>query len=269
MVLVERAAGFWFACLNRPEKRNALTDDIVAALGDVLTQVAADPAARALVLCGAGGNFCAGADFAGLQQLLGAAPQDAGDPIARHNRRFGALLEQLVALPVPTVAVVTGAAVGGGCGLAAACDRVLAADDALFAMPEVTLGVAPAQITPFIARRVGITRGRWLMVSASRLSAVAARDAGLADVVAPASALRAAVHTDLRLLAAAEPRALRAIKRIAACAASASLGEVLDAAAGEFSGLLRHGAVLEGIAAARQQRAPSWQAEVPELPAFL
>ena len=78
-------------------------------------------------------------------------------------------------MPVPTLAVVTGAAMGGGCGLAAACDRVVAAEDALFAMPEVVLGVAPAQIAPFIVRRLGATRARWLMLSAARLTAAAAR----------------------------------------------------------------------------------------------
>lgn len=268
VLLVERAAGFWFACLNRPDKRNALTDDLVGALGEVVTQVTADPAARALVLCGAGGNFCAGADFSGLQELLATAPHATDDPIARHNRRFGELLERLAALPVPSVAVVTGAAMGGGCGLAAACDRVLAADSALFAMPEVTLGIAPAQIAPFIVRRAGATRGRWLMLSAARLPAGGALDNGLVDVVAPAAELRAALRAELALLAAAEPFALRATKRIVAHTANGTLGGVLDAAALEFAALLRQGAVLEGIAAARQKRAPTWQAELPELPVF-
>lgn len=269
-LLVERADGFWFACIHRPEKRNALTDEVVTMLGDVLNRVAADPGARALVVSGAGGNFCAGADFSGFERLLAAAPVPGDDPIARHNRRFGALLEQLVALPVPTVAVVTGAAIGGGCGLAAACDRVLAADDAVLAMPEVTLGVAPAQIAPFVVRRAGATRGRWLMLAATRLAAAAARDAGLVDLVAPAADLRAALAADLRLLAAAEPAAVRATKRIVGLAAATSLGATLDSAALEFAALLRHGGAREGIAAARQKRAPAWQAAgAPTLPAFL
>jgi isohexenylglutaconyl-CoA hydratase len=268
-LLVERVAGFWFACLNRPDKRNALTDEVVSALGGVLDRVAADSEARAVVLCGAGGNFCAGADFAGFQQLMATAPGPAGDPIAHYNRQFGALLEQLTSLAVPTVAVVTGAAIGGGCGLAAACDRVIAADNAVLAMPEVTLGVAPAQIAPFIVRRAGTSRGRWLMLAASRLTAAVAREAGLVDVVAPAADVRAALAGDLRLLAAAEPAAVRATKRIVGRAAAESLGAVLDAAALEFAALLRHGGAREGIAAARQKRAPAWHADIPELPAFL
>lgn len=268
-LLVERATGFWFACLNRPDKRNALSEELVTALGDVLDQVADDLEARALVLCGAGGNFCAGADFAGLLQLLSGAPPQSDEPIARHNRRFGALLERLAALPVPTIAVVTGAAIGGGCGLAATCDRVIAADTAVLAMPEVTLGVAPAQIAPFVARRIGAGRARWLMLTASRMTAAAALEAGLADVVAPAAELRAMLGAELGLLAAAEPAAVRATKRIVQLASREPLPAVLDAAALEFAGLLRHGAAREGIAAARERRRPAWQAAAPELPGFL
>ena len=266
---VERQSGFWLARLSRPDKRNALSDELVAALGDLCERVAADLEARALVLYGAGGNFCAGADFARFLELMQSAPGHAEDPIARYNRQFGAMLERLAAVPVPTLAVVTGAAMGGGCGLAAACDRVIAAEDAFFAMPEVVLGVAPAQIAPFVVRRLGATRARWLMLSASRLTAAAALDAGLADAIVPADGLRTAVESELRRLAAAEPAALRATKRIVTGALETPLPAALDAAALEFAGLLRHGAASEGIAASREKRAPAWQSAMPRLPDFL
>jgi isohexenylglutaconyl-CoA hydratase len=266
---VERQSGFWFARLSRPDKRNALSDELVAALGALWERIAADLEARALVLYGQGGNFCAGADFARFLELMQSAPGHAEDPIAQYNRQFGAMLEGLAALPVPTLAVVTGAAMGGGCGLAAACDRVVAAEDAFFAMPEVVLGVAPAQIGPFIVRRLGATRARWLMLSASRLTAAAAREAGLADAIASAAELQATVETELRRLAAAEPSALRATKRIVTGALEKPLPAALDAAALEFAGLLRHGAAREGIAASRDKRPPSWEAAMPRLPNFL
>ena len=268
VLLVEQRAGFWFARLNRPEKRNALSDALVAGLSALFDRVAADLEARALVLSGAGGHFCAGADFGRFLELMQTAAGHAEDPIAHYNRQFGALLERLAALPVPTIAVVTGVAMGGGCGLAAACDRVIAAEDATFAMPEVTLGVAPAQIAPFVVRRAGARRARWLMLGAARLKAAAARDAGLADVVVPAAGLRAALEADLRLLAAAEPAALRATKRIVNRTLETPLADSLDAAAQEFAGLLRHGAAREGIAATLARRAPAWQAPLPELPDF-
>ena len=263
-----RRDGFWFARLNRPEKRNALSDELTGALGTLFERVAADLEARALVLYGAGGNFSAGADFAGFLALMQSPPAQAEEPIARYNRQFGGMLERLAALPVPTIAVVTGAAMGGGCGLAAACDRVVAAVDAVFAMPEVTLGVAPAQIAPFVVRRAGAMRGRWLMLTAPRLPASAAREAGLADVVASPAELRAAVAAELLPLASAEPAAVRATKRILARALEAPLPEALDVAAQEFAGLLRHGAAREGIAAQRERRAPAWRVDLPELPDF-
>jgi len=265
---VERSGAFWFARLNRPDRRNALSDELVVELGRLCERVTADLEARALVLYGAGGNFCAGADLGGFLQLMQSEPGHAEDPIARHNRQFGATLEGLAALPVPSIAVVTGVAMGGGCGLASACDRVIAAEDAVFAMPEVTLGVAPAQIAPFIIRRIGATRARWLMVSAARLPAEAALQAGLADRVVAAPELRATVEAELRLLGSAEPSALRATKRIINVAVDSPLPAALDSASLEFAGLLRHGAVGEGIAATRQKRAPAWQAAVPDLPDF-
>ena len=264
----ERRGSFWFARLNRPDKRNALSEDLIEGLGMLCTDVSADLEARALVLWGAGGHFCAGADFGRFLDLMKGDPGPGVDPIVTHNRGFGTMLERIASLPVATIAVVRGAAMGGGCGLAATCDRVIACDDAVFAMPEVTLGVAPAQIAPFVARRLGATRARWLMLNAARLSASAALEAGLADVVVPATELVTAVRQALQSLSAGEPAALRATKRIVHRSAQASLPDALDDAAREFAGLLRHGAAREGIAASRERRAPAWQAALPELPDF-
>jgi isohexenylglutaconyl-CoA hydratase len=264
----ERRGQIWFARLNRPDKRNALSEELLERLGQVCAQVTADLDARALVLWGAGGHFCAGADFVQFLDLMSGEPGHGEDPIVAHNRGFGTMLELLASLPVPTLAIVRGAAMGGGCGLAAACDRVIASEDAVFAMPEVTLGVAPAQIAPFVARRIGATRARWLMLSAARLPAAAARDAGLADIVVPAAELAATVRQALLSLAAAEPAALRATKRIVNRALQSGLPDALDEAAREFAGLLRHGAAREGIAATRERRPPAWQAPLPEFPDF-
>jgi isohexenylglutaconyl-CoA hydratase len=264
-VQAERRGPFWFARLHRPDRRNVLSAPVLDALTSICEAVEADAEARALVLWGAGGNFCAGADFAEFERSM--AADDATGSAAEHNRAFGRVLERLATLPVPTIAVVRGAAMGGGCGLAATLDRVIAAEDATFAMPEVTLGVAPAQIAPFVVRRVGATRGRWLMLGAGRLDADAAVALGLADVAAPIAGLAAAVQAELQALGAAQPRALRATKRLTLTGAS-SLGELLDGAAREFAALLRAGAVREGIAAVRGRRRPAWHVDVPDLPEF-
>jgi isohexenylglutaconyl-CoA hydratase len=268
LVQVERRGAFWFARLNRPEKRNALSAPLMGELLALCDRVEADADARAMVLWGAGGSFCAGADFGGFLQLM-AAPAPAGpDPIIAHNRTFGTLLERLAALPVPTLGVVRGAAMGGGVGLASVLDRVIATDDAVFAMPEVTLGVAPAQIAPFVARRIGATRARWRMLAAARLDAEAALADGFVDAVVALTDLKNAVAAELGLLAQAEPAALRATKRLTLRNLEAPLAAALDAAGGDFAVLLRSGTAREGIAASRERRRPAWHTEVPALPEF-
>ncbi len=268
LVQVERRGAFWFARLNRPEKRNALSEPLMGALLALCDRVEADADARGLVLWGAGGSFCAGADFGRFQELM-AVPAPAGpDPIIAHNRTFGTMLERLAALQVPTLGVIRGAAMGGGVGLASVLDRVIATDDAVYAMPEVTLGVAPAQIAPFVARRVGATRARWRMLTAARLDANAALADGFVDVVVPMAALQAAVAAELALLALTEPAALRATKRLALRNLDTPLAAALDAAAQDFAALLRAGSAREGIAASRERRPPAWHTEVPDLPEF-
>jgi len=266
LVQSERRSAFWFVRLNRPDRRNALSAPLLEALAAVCAEVEADREARALVLWGAGASFCAGADFGEFERLMETSP-DQGT-VTRHNRAFGQVLERLVDLPVPTLGVVRGAAMGGGCGIAAALDRVIAAEDATFAMPEVTLGIAPAQIAPLVIRRVGATRARWLMLAATRLDAHAAVAAGLADVVAPVAVLGSTVEAELQALAAAEPTSLRATKRLVSLATTSPLGGALDGAALEFAALLGGAAAREGIAAARERRHPGWTVTVPTLPEF-
>jgi isohexenylglutaconyl-CoA hydratase len=266
---LERRGAFWFARLNRPARRNALSVELLAALERACDTVADDSSARALVLWGAGGHFSAGADFDGFLDLMrDAAPAQGADPIATHNRAFGATLERLARLPVPTIGVVRGAAMGGGCGLACALDRVIAAEDASFSLPEAALGVAPAQIAPFVIRRAGAVRARWLMMSAARLDAATAVSAGIADAAVPLDTLSTRVTQELALLGAAEPAALRTTRRIALASLDLPLGAALDLAAEQFAALLRAGAAREGIAAARERRAPAWRVAVPELPEF-
>jgi len=268
LVQVERRGAFWFARLNRPDKRNALSEPLMGELLALCDRIEADADARAVVIWGAGGSFCAGADFGRFQELM-ASPAPAGpDPIIAHNRTFGTLLERLATLPVPTLGVIRGAAMGGGVGLACVLDRVIATDDAVYAMPEVTLGVAPAQIAPFVARRIGATRARWRMLAAARLDAGAALADGFVDLVVPLTDLKQTVAAELGLLALTEPTALRATKRLTLRNLEAPLAVALDAAARDFAELLRAGAAREGIAASRERRRPAWHAEVPALPEF-
>ena len=256
MIHVETRGAFVHATLDAPATRNALTDAMVTGLVEACRLAESTPAMRALVIRGAGRTFCAGGDFSGFRRAMAAAaPTDGVDPIATSNRRFGAMLEQLRGLTVATIAVVEGAAMGGGCGLAACCDVVLAASDAKFAMPEVTLGLPPAQIAPFVADRVGERTALRLMLTGRRIDATQALACGLVDEVV---AVDARLADWLAELSRAEPAALRATKTILQRRRAASLADTLDYASLAFATSLRSGTAAEGLAALAAKRLANW-----------
>ncbi|WP_243457518.1 enoyl-CoA hydratase/isomerase family protein [Ottowia testudinis] len=177
-------AEFW--TLNAPATRNALTGEMVTALRAACERARADTPLRAIVLRGAGGHFCAGGSLGDFASAIG-RPFDgnpADDPLVAVNRSYGALLQQLCALPQFVIAAVQGAAMGGGVGLMCCADFVLAAPDAVFATPEVTLGIVPAQIAPFVVRRLGDAKARDWLLSGARWTAPQALAAGLVNAVA-------------------------------------------------------------------------------------
>ena len=265
MIRIETRGVFVFATLDAPATRNALSDAMVGALGDAITQAESQPSTRALVLRGAGGTFCAGGDFSRFRALMATpARADGPDPIAGFNRGFGAMLERLSACAVATVAVVEGAAMGGGVGLAAACDFVLAASDAQFGTPEVTLGLPPAQIAPFVGMRLGHGAALRLLLTGRRLTAAQALACGLADEVPEADAIDARLDALLGKLGRAEPSALRATKAILQRRRTDALGPTLDFAAATFAEALRSGTAAEGLAALAAKRPAAWVAPAQE-----
>jgi isohexenylglutaconyl-CoA hydratase len=235
---------------DRPEARNALTPEMLDALVAGFDEADRDPTVRAFVLRAAGPSFCAGGDFAAFSRLIAeAAPADEPDPIVGYNRAYGAVLERLAGLAVPTIAVVAGAAAGGGVGFVAASDFVLARADATFRLPEVTLGLPPAQVAPFVADRIGRVRALQLMLTTETLDAEGALRCGLVDRVAPNDAeLAAELARTVAALERADPAAVRATKAILARDRAGERGATLDFAAEQFARALRSGAVSERLA---------------------
>ena len=259
MLQVETRGAFVYARLDAPATRNALSEAMVAGLGNALALAESQPAVRALVIRGAGGTFCAGGDFSGFRSLMAEPMPEGGvDPIVGFNRGFGALLERIHASPVATIAVVEGAAMGGGCGLAATCDFVLAASDAQFAMPEVTLGLPPAQIAPFVAARLGHGMALRLLLTGRRIPAAQALACGLVDELHAGAALDERLTALLTELGRAEPAALRATKAILQRRATEPLGATLDFAAQAFAAALRCGTAAHGLAAMAAKCPPAW-----------
>ena len=165
--------------LNRPEKRNALNDAVIAGIKQGLKKAAADERVRAVVLSGAGKDFCSGADLSALQKIAGASVAENSED-ARALLELFSLIRQL---PIPVVAAVTGRALAGGCGLATACDLVLASASARFGYPEVKIGFVPAMVMAILRRNVSEKRAFELITRGAEISADQAREFGLVNQV--------------------------------------------------------------------------------------
>ncbi len=173
------ARGVARVTMNRPEVFNAFNEAMIAELGQAFEQLSADPAVRLIVLAGSGKAFSAGAD---LQWMKRAAEATQAANL-EDARRFAAMLQRIAECPKPTLARVQGLALGGGVGLAAACDIALATPDAKFAVSEARFGILPAVIGPYVINAVGPRQARRLALTASRIPASEAQALGLVQEV--------------------------------------------------------------------------------------
>jgi isohexenylglutaconyl-CoA hydratase len=264
-LIVERDGPVLKVILNRPEARNALSPTMVGELAEVFRDAHDDATVRVFVLMGAGGNFCAGGDLKGMEGRDPAGGTGA-EAMAASNRRFGAFLEMADAQPKAVIAVVEGAALGGGVGLIAIADWVIAEKAAQIGTPEVTVGIVPAQITPFLVQRIGYAQARRLATYGLRLGAEDAQRIGLVHDIADgreelATKAIAAVNQCLRCA----PQAVAETKRLVqASLAERPLGPLLDEASGMFAAALA-GEGREGIRAFIEKRRPAWSETIEKL----
>lgn len=250
--------------MNRPEARNALSPVMVRELTQVFEEARDDPAVRAVVLMGANGTFCAGGDLKGMEGSEG-APSGTTEGRAASNRRFGALLETVDALPKAVIVLIEGAAMGGAVGLVAVSDWAIMEKSAQIGTPEVTVGVIPAQIAPFVVARIGYAQARRLVTYGLRLDAETALRIGLVHEIA-------GNHGDLRTMGAdavnqvlrCSPQAVAETKRLVRISVREPLGPTLDAASQSFAAALA-GDAREGIRAFVEKRKPAWAAKVEGL----
>jgi len=177
--------------LNRPEKRNALNEALIGGLKESLRKANENAAVRVVVISGAGSDFCSGADLASLQKI-------ADGSVAENTADAGSLMELLLLIrqvSVPVVAAVRGKALAGGCGLASACDIVLASADAQFGYPEVKIGFVPAMVMALLRRNFSEKRAFELITRGEQISAADARQFGLVNQVFPEEDFESAVTT--------------------------------------------------------------------------
>lgn len=209
-VEVDESTGVATITLNRPEARNALSPLMVDELADAVAWADADGRVRAVLLRGAGKDFCAGADLKALAELMDA---DVETQLADADA-LGDLFLILRRVAAPVVAAVRGHAVAGGCGLASACDIVLAAADARFGYPEVTIGFLPAMVIAMLRRAVGEKRAFELVVTGRIIGADEAASYGLVQHVFPAAEFEDRVGEFVAELAGRSPTAMALSKRL-------------------------------------------------------
>jgi isohexenylglutaconyl-CoA hydratase len=261
-IRIDIDAGVATLTFDRPEVRNALNQRMMEELGIAVERLAALPDTRVIVLRGRGGHFCAGGD---LNTMRDPPPPntDGSDPAFLRYRLFGDVLTRLNALPQAVVAVVEGTCVGGGFGMAACADLVIAGESARFGLPEPRHGFIPSQIIPFLVRRLGEAPVRRIAVTASVIDAREAQRIGMVDVLVPDSEVAATLERELANLHRAAPRAIAAVKRLVLDARDASLDALLDQGATSLMDLLRGPEAAEGIEAFLAKRPPAWARTPP------
>ena len=225
-ILCSIADGVARVTLNRPDRLNSFTDAMHAELRAALERVASDPAARVLLLTGAGRGFCAGQDLSDRAVAPGDAPVDLGASI---ERNYIPLVKRLRALPLPVVCAVNGVAAGAGASVALACDLVVATRSASFIQAFSKIGLIPdAGSTSFLPARVGMARAMGLALLGDKLSAEQAAAWGLIWQCVADDAFAATVEALVAGLAAAPTRGLAATKRALYASATHTLDQQLD-----------------------------------------
>lgn len=253
---IERAGGIARLWMNRPERHNAFGAESIAELTGALGELAQDDQARVVVLAGRGASFCAGADLAWMK-AFGEADFERN---LEDARRLAELLGRLAELPKPTIARVQGPAIGGGLGLAAACDICVAATGAFFSASEVRLGLIPSVIGPYVLRAIGARQASRFFLTGERIDATQAQKLGLVHEIAPPDSLDAKIGEIAASLLQGGPQALASAKLLLREIAHRPLDDFLSEDTARRIAEIRAGAeAREGVAAFLQKRPPSWR----------
>lgn len=246
--------------LNRPESRNAMSLNMVKAIQQVFKTIQDDISIRAVILRGKDGHFCAGGDIKDMAQLRGEATSvGSNQPYVDFNRQFGHMLEQVDQAPQTVVAVLEGAVLGGGFGLACVSDIAISLADAKFGLPETGLGVIPAQIAPFVVKRIGLTQARRLALLGARFEGHTALKVGVVhEVVENEKALEVLLIETIQQIKRTAPQASRVTKALLHRTLNEALMPLLDDAAQQFANAVGGEEGIEGTMAFIQKRHPNW-----------
>ncbi len=241
--------------INRPQKRNALNKATVEDFMATFAAIESNRDIRAVIIRGADGHFCSGGDISDMAT----SSDDTTDPIWEFNRIFGRMITQADQLPQVVITCLEGAVLGGGFGLACVSDVAVADKHAKFGMPETGLGIIPAQIAPFVVKRIGLTEARRLALLGEWVSGVEAKEIGLVHYVTDGTdAMNQKLSGVLKKVKRVAPNATAATKDLLHKVGTAELESVLDDAATLFASALMSDEGQEGTAAFMNKRKPNW-----------
>jgi methylglutaconyl-CoA hydratase len=244
--------------LDRPDVRNAFDEAMIEELSTVANELAADDTVRVVVLTGAGKVFCAGADLNWMKKVAKYSYEEN----LEDARFFAKMMEKLYRLPKATIAMVNGPCMGGGVGLVSTCDVVVASTEAVFALREILLGIAPATISPYVLRKIGERWAHDYFLTGRKFDAARGHEMGLVnDVVAPAD-LEAQTERWVKRFLHAGPEALKATKELISEVAWSSIEEIQDYMAETIAQLRGSDEGQEGFNAFFEKRKPEWDIDL-------
>jgi methylglutaconyl-CoA hydratase len=240
--------------LNRPEKRNAISPEMIQDLMSALDEIERSPA-RVAILTGAGKAFCAGMDL----EALRAFPAQSPEEVIQDARRIAAMFRRIYTFPKPLIAVVNGAAVAGGCGIATFGDFTLAAPEAKFGYTEVRIGFMPAIVATFVVRQVGEKRARDLLMTGRIFQAEEAARLGLVNEIVPGDRLISRARELADSLNELSPTSLAFTKKLLSKFVLAEIDRDLALAVEESARIRATDDFREGLAAFLEKRKPVWK----------
>jgi len=240
--------------LNRPDVRNAFNAELIAALTSTFEELGSDENVRAIVLSGEGKVFCGGADISWMRGSLDLTfDQNVADAQAMSD-----MFRAIDRCPKPVIGKIHGAALGGGAGLAAVCDIVVASADAIFGFTEVKLGIIPAVISPFVLAKIGVSNARALFLTGERFDAKRALHIGLVHEVVVADTLDVCIERITNEIASAGPQAVAAAKALVPRVTEATYHESRDVTAKAIAYQRTSPEGQEGLRAFLERRKASW-----------
>jgi methylglutaconyl-CoA hydratase len=239
---------------DRPSVHNSFNSTMIKELSAVFEKIKKDKSIRVVVLSGKGKSFCSGADIKWLREII----DFSFEQNLKESLQLAEVLHNIYTLPKATVAMVNGAAIGGGIGFLSACDISVASEDAKFGLSEVKIGLVPAAISPYVVRRIGEGKAREYFLTGKRISAKKALEIGLINEVVPLKRLKTTVDDTANLLLSSGPEAIAACKELIHKVPEMNFDKVKKYTARMIANLRISAEGQEGMASFLEKRKPKW-----------